>query len=400
MDITSADFREYIIKHELAHIRNCHSLDSLFLGLGQVIKWFTPVTLFYKKAVTALHEFSADRAVIENSKTIDGYQQKILKYAYINNHVAFTSSLSNTMIKKRFTMMTKQNQGRHTTFRIMASVIAAAFLLLAFSSGDKIGIKTFPDRMNLVPSLAGPDNNAIPVVNPVPDTSLHSAADQTVSGNIQNKEEEEEMRILNEELDRMRDKDHTDSLSRLPHAEFFMDPENTGRHIAEMQREIAERQLRNAERQLRHAEEQQMLAERLRPLIIDCPIPPDPELLRKMAEAQARLGHIRPMTEENFIFPPLVYPFHFDGNYPDLQELNSRIEEQLKNPELRHIIEHESLRSLEEKDLKMLEEQKEWQEKYRREMEKQRDQMEKTRRQLLDEYQQIMKKYRKESGIN
>jgi hypothetical protein len=185
-DVDSDDFLQFIITHEQARIRNWHSIDSVFLGLGQIIQWFNPVVLLYKKAVVAMHEFSADREVIENMESLAGYQQKILKYAYIKNNIMFTSNLSNTMIKKRFIMMTKKNQGRHNTLRVIASTIIAAFLLLAFSNGDKIGIKSIPDGTDLFPSVNAPDNNTFPALSPIPDTSRQSAADQKDSGGIQN----------------------------------------------------------------------------------------------------------------------------------------------------------------------------------------------------------------------
>jgi hypothetical protein len=400
-DVASDDFGRFIIRHELAHIRSWHSIDSLFLGLGRVIQWFNPVTLYYKKAVTALHEFSADRAVIENQDTLCRYQQKILKYAYIKNNIAFISSFSSTMIKNRFIMMTKQNPGRHRTFRVIASVAVAAILLLAFSSGDKIGVKSLSDGMNLVPSLEGQGDNELPVIYTVPDTSGESVTDRSGSGDIQNKEDDEEIRILNEELGRIKHENRPDSFSCLPHVELYMNPEIWRRRMYEMQDELKERQLRIAERQLRLAEEQKMLAERLRPLREDCQILPDQERLRKMAEAQERLEHLRPLLEENLIIPQ-VPPFHFDGDIldlrdlRDLRDLNLLREEQLRHPDRKHLREQELLRSLDEKDLKMMQEQKEWREKYRREMEKQRDQMEKTRQQLMDEYEQMMRKYRKE----
>ena len=409
-DAGSEDFQRFIITHERAHIRSWHSLDSVFLGLGQIIQWFNPVVLLYKKAVVALHEFSADRAVMESTESLTGYQQKILKYACIRNEIMFTSNLSNTMLKKRFIMMTKQNQGRHTTIRVIASAIAAAFLLLAFSNGDKIGVKSLPDRMNLVSSMPGSEDNASPVLIPVKDTSRNSVADQPESSSLQDIEVEKEIQILGEELDRMKQKECKDSLSHLPHAQFFVDPREFSQQMAEIQAELAERQLRHAERQLRLADEQRMLAERLKPLREGPPAIIDAERLRRMAEDQARIKHYLPMIEEHFrlehlrpfigeplLFLPPVPPFHLDDACPDKEEYQLQMEKQLKNLENKHWQEQESLRSLEEKDPKIIKEQMEWQEKYRREMEKQRDQMEKTRRQLMDEYHQMMNKYRKEN---
>jgi bla regulator protein blaR1 len=397
-DIDSDDFRRFIITHEQEHIRNWHSLDSVFLGLGQIIQWFNPVVVLYKKAVIALHEFSADHAVIENTESLAGYQQKILKYACIRNNIKLTSSLSNTMIKKRFIMMTQQNYGRHTTLRVIASVIAAAFLLLAFSNGDKIGVKSLPDRMNLISSVPGSVEYTSPSLNSAKDTARHSVAEQPDSKSIQKMEDTKEIQILSEELKEMKLKNPPDSLSRLLHPGFFMNPGEFGLHMAEMQQEYAERQLRQAERQLRLADEQRMLAERLKPLCGDSLFIPDLERLRRMAEHHVRIDPLNPMFNGYFIFPPPVHPFPFNGDCPDKEEMRLRLEEQLRNLDQKHLKQHESMKAMEEKDLKMMQEQMEWQDKYRREMEKQREQMEKTRKQLMDEYFQMMNKFRDETG--
>jgi len=306
-------------------------------------------------------------------------------------------------------MMTKQNQGRPSPFRIIASAVIAAFLLLAFSNGDKTGVKPLPDSIDPVFSLPQTDDNSFYAASPVGDTLRHSNTEQSDSSGIQANENEEEVRILRGELDRVKQPDPHDSISPLTHAEFFMNPENFARQMAEMQSQFAERQLRNAQRQLRMAEEQQMLAERLRPLFNNHPAFPDTEVLRKMAEAQARMEHfrpligkhsrqehIRPMIGDPLLFPPQIHPFHFDGDPADLPDIQARIEEELRDLEDRHLGEPERLKSLEEKNLRMLQKQLEWQDKYHREMEKQRDQMEKTRKQLMDDYLKMMHKHRKE----
>jgi hypothetical protein len=56
-----------ILAHELAHIRQGHSWDILFVELLRVLFWFNPVLFAYKRAMQLNHEFLADEAVIQQA---------------------------------------------------------------------------------------------------------------------------------------------------------------------------------------------------------------------------------------------------------------------------------------------------------------------------------------------
>jgi len=52
----------YILKHELAHIQQWHSLDKLILQLLSIVLWWHPMIYLFKRSFYELHEFLADRA--------------------------------------------------------------------------------------------------------------------------------------------------------------------------------------------------------------------------------------------------------------------------------------------------------------------------------------------------
>ena len=56
-----------ILAHELAHVRQRHSWDILFVELLRVVFWFNPVLFAYKRAMQLNHEFLADEAVIQQA---------------------------------------------------------------------------------------------------------------------------------------------------------------------------------------------------------------------------------------------------------------------------------------------------------------------------------------------
>ncbi|MCQ2066017.1 MAG: hypothetical protein MJY66_09210, partial [Bacteroidaceae bacterium] len=53
-------------KHELSHARKAHSIDLLIIDLMQLFQWFNPAMMLLYKEMELLHEFQADRAVIDS----------------------------------------------------------------------------------------------------------------------------------------------------------------------------------------------------------------------------------------------------------------------------------------------------------------------------------------------
>ncbi|MBC8984225.1 hypothetical protein H9X96_00380 [Pedobacter sp. N36a] len=52
--------KKTILKHELVHIRQRHSLDIIFFEIIQILSWFNPITYLLKKDIKLLHEYIAD----------------------------------------------------------------------------------------------------------------------------------------------------------------------------------------------------------------------------------------------------------------------------------------------------------------------------------------------------
>jgi TonB family protein len=66
-----------ILEHELAHIRQFHTLDLLLAELLTIFQWFNPVSWLYRKSIAEVHEFLADEEVIKNGTSIPFYQSML-----------------------------------------------------------------------------------------------------------------------------------------------------------------------------------------------------------------------------------------------------------------------------------------------------------------------------------
>ena len=61
--------KEVIIKHELIHVQQKHSLDLLFFELFRIIMWFNPLLYLYQRRIALLHEYYRCSTLTNDSKT-------------------------------------------------------------------------------------------------------------------------------------------------------------------------------------------------------------------------------------------------------------------------------------------------------------------------------------------
>lgn len=123
-----------LIVHEQAHIRQKHSLDILFIEILQIIFWFNPLIILYKKAIKLNHEFLADQAVNEQFESVSAYQSLLLDIAYNKTNIALASNINYLITKKRFLMMTKEESPLKIILKAFTVGIVSVLMLFIFST--------------------------------------------------------------------------------------------------------------------------------------------------------------------------------------------------------------------------------------------------------------------------
>lgn len=103
----NGQIEEELFTHELAHARQHHSIDILLMELVQVLFWFNPLMVYYKKAIQLNHEYLADEAVLQSHKNIHEYQHLLLDKVAMCTKIKLASNFNYLVTKKRLTMMTK-----------------------------------------------------------------------------------------------------------------------------------------------------------------------------------------------------------------------------------------------------------------------------------------------------
>jgi len=95
-----------VLTHELAHIRQHHSLDVLLLEAVLCVGWFNPLLYWLKRAIQLNHEFLADEAVNQYYQDVPAYQHLLLRKLVGSPPPALTSALTFHTTKQRLLMMT------------------------------------------------------------------------------------------------------------------------------------------------------------------------------------------------------------------------------------------------------------------------------------------------------
>lgn len=130
----SGDINQAVLRHELTHVRQKHSVDILFVELLKIALWFNPLLYFYKKAIQTNHEFLADEAVITDTDNVQGYQKLLLKMQSGDPELQLASSIKFSVTKKRIIMMTKNTSRFRMICKQLALLPILAGLIFAFST--------------------------------------------------------------------------------------------------------------------------------------------------------------------------------------------------------------------------------------------------------------------------
>ncbi|GAB3994368.1 M56 family metallopeptidase [Spirosoma daeguense] len=138
--LNQADARnepDALLRHEEAHIRQRHTVDVVLLEVVQALFWFNPVLIFYKRALQEVHEFLADRAVLQTPQP--DYPRQLVAYALnVAPSTLVTSFASKSTLKQRIVMLQKPTSHRRALFGyVLALPLAASLLMCTQSEQDR-----------------------------------------------------------------------------------------------------------------------------------------------------------------------------------------------------------------------------------------------------------------------
>lgn len=125
---------QQIFRHELFHIRQYHSLDSLFTNLAIILCWFNPFYYLIRNELRTIHEYLADQHAAGAGEQLE-YAEVLLERSIRAKQFALSHHFFQHQLKRRINMLTNI-QFKKTSYwsRLMALplVIGTSLFLLAF----------------------------------------------------------------------------------------------------------------------------------------------------------------------------------------------------------------------------------------------------------------------------
>jgi len=148
-DYKNARVENEVFVHELTHVRQKHSFDTVFIELLLCLFWINPILWLYRRSIKLNHEFLADQGVIRNHYNSKAYQYLLLTRSALPNTLSLTSSLHFMLTKKRLVMITKTTS--RTSALLRQSFVIIVWVASIFLFAAKTTAQTKPPTV--VPQL-------------------------------------------------------------------------------------------------------------------------------------------------------------------------------------------------------------------------------------------------------
>jgi hypothetical protein len=150
----SSEERQTILKHEMVHIRQNHSMDILFFEILKIINWFNPMVWLIQKDIKLLHEYIADEITTNADVEKHDYAMFLIKNSFGVSPDHLTNQIFNqSILKRRINMLNKQRSRGRARLRLLLAVPIVGGMLLASTmafSKNYAMIDLYPEKYSEV----------------------------------------------------------------------------------------------------------------------------------------------------------------------------------------------------------------------------------------------------------
>ena len=139
--------RMIVLCHEAGHVRHRHSAERIAVELVRSLFWFNPFVWIAGRWLQEVHEWEADRGVLDAGYDLTEYRTVIFHQLFGHNP-DIACGLNHSLTKKRFAMMTQFRKRRFAVLRLGAAipVVAAMMMLCSFTVKTPLPAAGDPDR--------------------------------------------------------------------------------------------------------------------------------------------------------------------------------------------------------------------------------------------------------------
>jgi N-acetylmuramoyl-L-alanine amidase len=131
IDIYSSSGQQ-IFNHEIAHVKEKHSYDKVFMNVVLIFFWINPFFWLIRKELYMIHEFIADKEALEDSN-VNAFAEMILHTVYPGQNFSLTNNFFYSPIKRRLLMLTKNKNSKVSYISRLLVLPLAAMVFFAFT---------------------------------------------------------------------------------------------------------------------------------------------------------------------------------------------------------------------------------------------------------------------------
>ena len=125
-----------IIKHEMSHVKNYHSVDVILMEIMIAFQWFNPFIRMIKNELKSNHEFIADSEAIKDEDEKSNYMMLLLQQCTADDFSTIANNFSFLLTKKRISMITKNQKVKGSVIKVLLTLPVFALLILLNTQCD------------------------------------------------------------------------------------------------------------------------------------------------------------------------------------------------------------------------------------------------------------------------
>ncbi len=123
---------QQIFNHEIAHVKEKHSYDKIFMKVVLIFFWANPFFWLIQKELGMIHEFIADKEALEDSD-ISSFAEMILQTVYPGKQFSIANNFFHSPLKRRLIMFTKNKNPKVSYISRLLVLPLAAIVFMAFT---------------------------------------------------------------------------------------------------------------------------------------------------------------------------------------------------------------------------------------------------------------------------
>jgi hypothetical protein len=121
-----------IFNHEIAHVKEKHSYDKVFMNIVLLFSWINPFFWLIQKELSMIHEFIADKEALEDND-INAFAEMVLQTVYPGQQFSITNNFFHSPLKRRLAMFTKNKNPKANYLSRLLVLPLAAIVFFAFA---------------------------------------------------------------------------------------------------------------------------------------------------------------------------------------------------------------------------------------------------------------------------